>query len=298
MPRFTKALLLYNGNAGRGDIEQKLSDVLPILSRGIKELIVLQTASKEEVTEVCKKNSDQVELLIILGGDGTLHCCINALAPLPNRPIIAVLPGGTSNDFSRMLEIPQNLSAAAEAIIEGKVLDIDVAQSDEKYFLNFWGIGMVADTSKNIDDQHKKSFGVLSYFMSTLKTVSQSEQFTYKIETKGEVYEGEAVVILFLNGTFIGTRQIPVLTIDPTDGYLDVLIVKNSSIASFRELLSMSNAEVNKEALEQLIHFQADEIKINTGTAKEIDMDGEISTETPADIRILPKHIQMIQAQN
>lgn len=169
MPRFSKALLLYNGNAGKGDIEQKLRDTLPILSQGIKELIVLQTASIEEVTEACKTYSDQIDLLIILGGDGTLHCCINALAPLPNRPVVAVLPGGTSNDFSRMLQLPQNLASAAEAIVDGTVVDVDVAQSDDTYFLNFWGIGMVAETSKNIDEQQKKSLGVLSYFMSTLK---------------------------------------------------------------------------------------------------------------------------------
>lgn len=297
MPRFSKALLLYNGNAGKGDIEQKLRDTLPILSRGIKELIVLQTASIEEVTETCKAYSDQVDLLIILGGDGTLHCCINALAPLPNRPIVAVLPGGTSNDFSRMLQLPQNLASAAEAIVDGTAVDVDVAQSDDTYFLNFWGIGMVAETSKNIDEQQKKSLGVLSYFMSTLKTVSKSEQFMYKIKAEGEVYEGEAVGILVLNGTFIGTRQLPILTIDPTDGLLDVLIIKNSSLASFRELLSMNNAELNKEALQELTHFQANEIKVSTGSAKEIDMDGEISTKTPATIRVLPKHIQMIQAK-
>ncbi|AVQ97997.1 diacylglycerol kinase [Oceanobacillus iheyensis] len=297
MPRFSKALLLYNGNAGKGDIEQKLRDTLPILSRGIKELIVLQTASIEEVTETCKTYSDQVDLLIILGGDGTLHCCINALAPLPNRPIIAVLPGGTSNDFSRMLQLPQNLANAAEAIVDGTVVDVDVAQSDDTYFLNFWGIGMVAETSKNIDEQQKKSLGVLSYFMSTLKTVSKSEQFTYKIKAEGEVYEGEAVGILVLNGTFIGTRQLPILTIDPTDGLLDVLIIKNSSLAFFRELLSMNNAELNKEALQELTHFQANEIKVSTGSAKEIDMDGEIFTKTPATICVLPKHIQMIQAK-
>lgn len=59
----------------------------------------------------------------------------------------------------------------------------------------------------------------------------------------------------------------------------------------------MNNAELNKEALQELTHFQANEIKVSTGSAKEIDMDGEISTKTPATIRILPKHIQMIQAK-
>ncbi|WP_404457542.1 diacylglycerol/lipid kinase family protein [Oceanobacillus kapialis] len=296
MPRFNSALLLYNGNAGKGDNEQKLRETVPLLSREIKELTILQTASIEEVTETCKTYAAKIDLLIILGGDGTIHNCINAIASEPIRPTIAILPGGTSNDFSRMLQLPQNLSNAAEAIVNGSIIDVDLAKSNATYFLNFWGIGMVADTSKNINEQQKKTLGVLSYFMSTLKTVSQSEPFSYKIETNEETYEGEAVMILLLNGAFIGTRQIPISSIEPADGQLDVLIVKNSSLLSFRELLSMSNTDVGNDALEELTHFQSNNLKITTEIAKEIDMDGEIHTNTPAEIRILPKHIKMIKA--
>ncbi|GGB55610.1 YegS/Rv2252/BmrU family lipid kinase [Virgibacillus dakarensis] len=291
---FKKALFLYNGNAGSDDIEQKLSATLPILTQSVKELTVVQTKTIEEAKSCCTNVADKVDLIIILGGDGTVHECMNRIAVKEHRPAIAILPGGTCNDFSRMLNIPQNLRQAAEAIVNGEMVEIDVGESMGRYFLNFWGIGLVSETSQNIDENQKKSFGVLSYFISTLKTVNQAETFSYQIKTGDEQYTGDAVMLLVLNGKFIGTRQLPVSTIDPADGKLDVLIVKKSAIAAFRELLMMNNSNYDNEQLTAFTHFQTNELTINTDTGKEIDMDGEINGTTPAEIRLLPRHIKMV----
>ncbi|MEC5424686.1 YegS/Rv2252/BmrU family lipid kinase [Virgibacillus sp. C22-A2] len=295
MPKYEKALFLYNGNAGKNDMEQKLSQTLPIITKAIRELTIVQTKSSKEAKETCIAFASKIDLLIILGGDGTVHTCINSIAALESRPVVAILPGGTSNDFSRMLRIPQNLYAAATAIVEGDAVPIDIGKSNSTYFLNFWGIGLVSETSQNIDEDQKENFGVLSYFMSTLRTVSQAEPFTYDIKTLNNQYEGEAVMVLVLNGKFLGTKELPIATVDPSDGKLDILIVKNSNIASFRELLAMNNPEFYDKEFSELKHFQATELVINTDETKEIDMDGEINETTPSIIEILPSHLQMIQ---
>lgn len=107
MPKYRKGLFLYNGSAGNNNMEQNLKLTLPVLALAIKELTVLQTASVKEAQEVCRTFAKDIDILIILGGDGTVNACINSLAPLEKRPAMAILPGGTSNDFSRMLGIPQ-----------------------------------------------------------------------------------------------------------------------------------------------------------------------------------------------
>ncbi|WP_100012777.1 diacylglycerol/lipid kinase family protein [Lentibacillus sediminis] len=296
MPKYRKGLFLYNGNAGNNNIEQNLKLTLPVLAQAIKELTVIQTASEEEAQESCRTFAKDIDILIILGGDGTVNACINSLAPLEKRPAVAILPGGTSNDFSRMLGIPQQLEQAAYAIVRGEPTAIDIGKTGEKYFLNFWGIGLVADTSQNIDDDQKRSFGVFSYIMSTLRTVSQTEPFPYEITTGEQTYTGEAVMVIVLNGKFLGTRELPVPTIDPSDGKFDVLIVKDSTIATFRELLSMNNPNTEQSQLSDLEHFQTDKLTVAADHPKSVDMDGEITGSTPAEIEVLPGHIQLIQA--
>ncbi|WP_067730280.1 diacylglycerol/lipid kinase family protein [Oceanobacillus damuensis] len=294
MPKYEKALFLYHINAGKTNIEQKLSQTLPILSRHIKELTVLQTDTAEETENVCKTFGETIDLLIILGGDGTVHTCLNSIAPLEKRPIIAILPGGTSNDFSRMLQIPQNLQAAAEAIVKGEIIEIDIGKSNDRYFLNFWGIGLVADTSQNVNENEKKSFGALSYIMTAIRTVNNTQSFSYELNSDNGIFKGEAVLIAILNGKYIGTREIPISTISPNDGKLDVLVIKDSTLASFRELLSMNRTIVDNDEMEQLTHFQASSLSISTSEIKDIDMDGEIPSSTPAKISVLPKHLKMI----
>ncbi len=293
---YNKALYIYNGNAGKEAMEEKLAQTLPILSQAIKQLIIIQTESIEDARTTCIDYASHIDLLIILGGDGTIHNCINAIAPLNERPVIAILPGGTSNDITRMLQIPQNLYQAASAIIDGKVVPIDVGKADDRYFLNFWGIGLVAETSQNIDNDQKKNLGVLSYFMSTLKTVGQAKSFSYELKTSSDRYQGEAVMVIVLNGKYLGTREIPITSISPSDGRLDVLIVKNSSLASFRELLSMNNPETEINDLQEIKYTQTNRLHIHTNETKDVDTDGEIISGTPSTIEILPSHLRMIKA--
>ncbi|MFC3039310.1 diacylglycerol/lipid kinase family protein [Virgibacillus xinjiangensis] len=292
--KFDKALFLYNGNAGNDELKWKLAKTLPVLAEGIRDLRVVMTSSAEEAVYVCRKHSKEVDLLIILGGDGTVHQCINSISGLTHRPVLAILPGGTSNDFSRMLGMPQDLEQAAAALLEGEVMNIDVGTENERYFLNFWGIGLVAETSRNIDAEQKRNLGVLSYFMSTIRTVNQAEPFYYKIVADGATYEDEAVLVIVLNGKFLGTREVPIPSIQADDGLLDVLVVKTSTLASFRELLSIRNPNADMERFRELEHFQAKEVNITTQASKEADMDGELVGATPANISILPHHLQII----
>ncbi|MGM8366001.1 diacylglycerol/lipid kinase family protein [Virgibacillus sp. W0181] len=295
MGEWKKAMLVYNANAGANDIEKKLSQTVPVLSQEIKELTIIATSSAEDLKELCKTNASKVDLIIVLGGDGTVHLVINSIAPLETRPAIAILPGGTSNDFSRTLRIPQNLKAAAHSIVNGELIYIDICQANDYYFLNFWGIGLVTEASKNIDGVQKNNFGVLSYFMSTLKSMGQATSFSYWMKSNEKEYDGEAILIFILNGKFIGTRQLPIEGLSPNDGQLDVLIVKNSNLASLRELFSLNDQQVTPDQFEELEHFRVKKLEIDTKDEQEVDMDGEIYDSTPASVSVLPGHIQMVR---
>lgn len=296
MIQYNKGLFLYNGDAGPDQMNEKLSVALPVLSQHVEELRVVQTKSPEDLKEKCKEYGEEVEVIYILGGDGTVHDSVNALAQLENRPVIGVLPGGTCNDFTRMLGMPQNIKAAAQALVDGRVAPVDVGEiQNEGYFLNFWGIGLVTDTSLNIDPAQKDRFGVLSYFISAVKTMNASEPSHYKITIdQDDVYEEEGVMALVMNGQYIGTRYVPVPGLNVNDGKLDVLVVKNSNLSTFKELINMNQPGKDTDDLKGIFHRQASEVKIETENEQEVDTDGEIYLKTPGHIKVLPNHLRMI----
>ncbi|WP_079525604.1 YegS/Rv2252/BmrU family lipid kinase [Halobacillus hunanensis] len=296
MPRYQRGVFIYNGTAQSESLNQSLTVTLPVLAQAIKELTVVQTHSLEELRKVCYDYGSNVDVFVILGGDGTLHECINQLASLQSRPVIALLPGGTCNDFSRVLGTPQNLQVAATQLLQGEEVKVDIGKAGNRYFTNFWGIGLVTEASFNIDAEQKNRIGVLSYFISAIKTMNQTEPFSFTLRIDGKTVSEQAVMVLVMNGRFIGTREVPLPESQLQDGQLDVLIVKNSNLTTFKELLTMNRPGADPSKFQELSHMQGQQISVEVEEEKEVDMDGEIMGSTPARIEVLPNHFTFLCA--
>lgn len=294
MPRFERSVLLYNGAAGASTSETVLPLAVPALARASKKLELVQTHSKEEFEEACKNAADSADVLFVAGGDGTVHTAVQVLSSLEKAPILGILPSGTCNDFARTLTIPMALDAAAEELIEGEVKEIDSARINDHSFLNFAGIGLIADASLNIDPDLKDRYGKLSYFMSALQTMRQSENFSIFMEIDGVHYTEEGAAVLIMNGKSIGTHTFPLSTIDPADGLLDIFIIQTPSIAAIREWFSLSQPDVSPEELDHITHHQGKHIVIRTENEMDVDTDGEIYLKTPVTIKIQPKKLEML----
>ncbi|MCY8307321.1 YegS/Rv2252/BmrU family lipid kinase [Bacillus vallismortis] len=288
-----KALLIHNGNAGNKHIEKALGAVVPVLSQSLDEVMIRQTKKKDDAYHFCQSIDDSVDTVFILGGDGTVHQCINSISALERKPAVGILPGGTCNDFSRVLGIPQNLGKAAEALVSGQKTSIDVCQMNDRYFLNFWGIGLITETSNQINETAKALLGKISYFTSALRTVSSAEPFPMTLKIDGKEMKEEAVMLLVMNGQYIGTNRIPLPDASIDDGLLDILICRSTNLSALRELMSMEQGTINRFAGE-LSYIQASRIEIETDTAQKADTDGEVYTYTPAVIQVLPQHIDML----
>ncbi|MBU5268134.1 hypothetical protein [Virgibacillus proomii] len=75
-------------------------------------------------------------------------------------------------------------------------------------------------------------------------------------------------MILVLNGRFLGTQEIPIANLQPDDGKLDVLIVKNSNLAFFRELLSLNDPDTKLAYLNEIMYLQTDSLYIKQRNQK------------------------------
>lgn len=293
MPRFKHGVLLFNGQAGQDTAEQTLSLVVPVLATHCHKLTIVQTLSADEFKTACL-DASYADVLFLMGGDGTLHTAIQVLEHVEHFPIIGLLPGGTCNDFARTLGIPLLLKDAAQTLANGTVKDIDIGHINDSLFMNFAGIGLIAEASENINPDLKGKYGKLSYFMSAFQTFKQSEPFPIYLEVDGISYEKEAVMVLVMNGKSIGTHRFPLDSIDPSDGQLDVLLIQSSTMLAIREWFSLSQPDIFPEDLSNVEHYKGNHIIIRTEEPKNVDTDGEIYLQTPVDIRIKPRSVQFL----
>lgn len=296
---WNKGLLIYNGKAGQKNLDKTLGICVTTLSPHIKQLILMPTQEPKDAVEICRQYGEEVDIVIILGGDGTVHECVNGLAHLKNKPVVGILPSGTCNDFSRELGMSQNIRRAAEELLMGNTKEIDVGKVDQRYFLNFWGIGLIANTSTNINPIEKNTLGKISYFLSAIRTLNETDSFSFKVQYDEQVIEDEAIMILISNGGYVGTNRLPFKGINSSDGLLDVIIVKNSNLAVFKEVLLNKKYEVPHEQTDRdVIYFQAKSVNVSTTQERIADTDGELYMHTPAKISLLPAHLTFLCGEN
>lgn len=294
MARFSDILLICNGKAGQGTLEVLLKDAVPPLLDICSNLIIHKTKEKGDAERVCKETGSQYELVVIMGGDGTIHESINGLSALKERPMVGILPGGTCNDFARSLHIPMNIGQAVRLITERPFeKEIDIVRAGERYFSNFWGTGLVSQTSDNIDVGSKSVLGKLSYYISAFQSIKDSPILNVKVTTEDDVVEEEVVMLLVANGRSIGSNPLPTcISID--DGLMDIYVVKKSGFPLLKEFLVIKSTGNISEEYDDIMHIQAKEAHIELGQNEKLDMDGELYEGSRQSLKVLPKHLRFV----
>ncbi|WP_133740500.1 diacylglycerol/lipid kinase family protein [Actinorugispora endophytica] len=132
------------------------------------ELDVAQTEYRDHAKEMARKAADEgYELVVSLGGDGTVNEVVNGLLSVPDeakRPAYAALPGGSANVFIRALGLPSDPIEATGAVLEalrtGSRRTVGLGQIDEpgdgRYFTFCAGFGWDADVVHEVERQRRR----------------------------------------------------------------------------------------------------------------------------------------------
>ena len=111
-----RARVIYNPTSGKETLKRNLADILECLEQAGYEASAYATTPEPDSAknEARRAGESGFDLVVAAGGDGTINEVVNGIAPLENRPKMAIIPAGTTNDYARALKIPRgNIKAAA-----------------------------------------------------------------------------------------------------------------------------------------------------------------------------------------
>ena len=116
-----RALLLVNPAATTTGARTR--DVLIHALASDLKLEVATTEHRGHARELARRaaQSGSVELVVVLGGDGTVNEAVNGLlhqGPAEGLPRLAVVPGGSTNVFARALGLPNDAVEATGALLD------------------------------------------------------------------------------------------------------------------------------------------------------------------------------------
>ena len=231
--------------------------------------------------------AEGAEVVGAYGGDGTVMEVAQAVqgGDIP----MAILPGGTANLMPVELGIPKDLTEAAQIIIDPNsvVRQVDMGQVGEKRFMLRVGIGFAGEKVKLADRKLKDRWEILAYSIAGLKALHTVPVANYRITVDGVEYETDGKTCLIDNAGNIGIQGMSVAKdISVSDGLLDVIVVRDSSVGS---LLAVGGQVLGHESSSDAIkHWQGREIKIECDPPQTVQGDGEIWGPTPISIKVLP----------
>ncbi|MDT5026372.1 MAG: diacylglycerol kinase [Micromonosporaceae bacterium] len=124
--------VLQNPRAGRGRHPAEVAAALAALRRTDREVRVLDAHTAADASRACHEAvASGAEALIVIGGDGTVHVAIQAVAG--TGVPLGVVPAGTGNDFAAAVGVTSDLVRAAEAItvalLAGRTRPVDLART-------------------------------------------------------------------------------------------------------------------------------------------------------------------------
>ena len=285
-----KAMLIINPTSGgekalgyKEKLENKAKEYFGYVETKITGKAKDATAFAEEASQ------ENYEAVIVFGGDGTVNEVISGIAEKDYIPKLGIIPGGTGNLITKLLEISQDIDEAIDQLDFNKTNSIDIGKANKSYFGYIFSVGSLPEAIHNVEIEDKTKYGVLAYAINTIKSVIKDEVFNIKIETENGSYEGEASQVLVLLSNYYADKKI---FEENKDGYANILILKNASIISKISLIPdlLKGDIVENDNIEYII---AKDITISSDTKLESDIDGDQSDDLPVKITVLGNHIEI-----
>jgi diacylglycerol kinase (ATP) len=259
--------------------------------------------------------SDEADVILLFGGDGTIHRHLSQLVKLA-IPVL-IVPVGSGNDFARAL----GLRSLRDSLVawrrlcggQGNVREIDLGvvtpladageapptdaqcryapHGSPRYFCSVAGVGLDAEIARRANALPRWLRGHGGYALSLAPTIFRFAPFPLKILAPDEAggwvarRDGLTTLAAFANsGVYGGGMKIaPRALMD--DGQLDVCVI--GVIGGFKLASLFPSVYFGRHlSIREVDYFQAARVRVETETALDIYADGEFVCETPAEISV------------
>lgn len=280
-------------NPGAGDVSEgasKIEQVMRYLSDdGLKVDLALAHPKKEAIPIAQKAVKDGYDVIIAMGGDGTIGAVIRGIARTKAR--LGIIPAGTENDIAKSLGIPEDLKEACALIASGHTRTLDLGQISTKkrknfYFFMVTAIGFTATVYPMISEVPQGNFsGIKNAVMTFLKFKTKPKVFlTLDDESKIEV---ETMLVTVANTPISGVKNLVAPDASMEDGLLDVAVYPDFSKS---DLLSYFIKTAHEGSMPdgKIQRYQARKIKVKTSPKLDIAAEGIILGKGTAWIKVLP----------
>ena len=278
-------LYIYNPAAGRKTAKASLSDVVEVFSRQGYGVTVHPTQGQGDATQTVIGQGAAFDRVVCCGGDGTLNETVQGLLALPadQRPVLGYIPAGTTNDFSRTLELPRALPELAEVAGEGAPRPIDVGEAEGRPFTYVAAFGLFTDVSYSTPQANKNLLGHFAYVLEGMGRLASIPSYHMRVTAPGgpEV-EGDFIYGMVGNTVSVGGLvNLPRDKVRLDDGRFEVILIRQPKTAKdWQDILTaLTTLELSQDGDGAVVGFSAGEVTFTCDAPVAWTVDGEFGGE-------------------
>lgn len=272
-----KLLLILNPCSGQKKANKYIIDIVSLFTLAGYDCTFHVTSFSKDAEQYVTNNSQNFELIVCIGGDGTLNEVISGLMASGNNIPIGYIPSGSTNDFANSLQLSKDVMVAAKNIVKGNIKQYDVGSFNGRYFSYIASFGAFTKVSYDTPQTLKNSLGHLAYVLASIKELADIKPIHLKMKADEQIFEDDYIFGAISNSTSIaGFLTLNPKEVDLSDGLLEVLLIKNPStpIELSNIAMALTTRNLNNDTVK---FFSANKIEIETTPLVNWTLDGEFA---------------------
>jgi diacylglycerol kinase (ATP) len=236
------------------------------------------------------------DLVVAVGGDGTLNEAVNGLMRAGGKTELATIPFGTGMDFGRTYGIPTDFDDAVRVALGTTTRTIDVGrvsyrtwagEEEERYVVNVGSVGMSAAVAQRANGMSKALGGRATFFYALVRVFLDWQNTLVKVELDGVERSARMHDVIVANGRFHGGAMKLAPDALPDDGLFDVVLIGDITKLDFAttspKIYNGTYLAHPKVDLER-----ARVVAVDAAEPLPIELDGEQVGTTPVRFEVVP----------
>ena len=288
-------IFIINPAAGSRDRTADYSEVIrKVCKEKNLDYRIEVSAAPGECARIAREAAETGEevRLYACGGDGTLNEVVAGAAGFGNASV-TVFSGGSGNDFVKLFSDPKAF-IDLERLVDWEEASFELIDCNGDLSLNICSVGLDARIGTDVANYKRLPLlqGFRAYAVSTVINVIRGIGEHYVVEVNGESVDAEQTFVCVCNGRFSGGGFNPVPEADPTDGLLDVLLMKTVSRLQVPGLIGKYKSGRYKELGGVVRHLRTKFIRITCDKPTPINLDGELRTAQVVEMSVSDKKLR------
>ena len=242
---------------------------------------------------------DGAELLVVVGGDGTVHEVVNGIAGREDVEL-ALIPRGTGWDFARGHGISKRLDRALRVALDGQARPFDLGRAtyradgrdETAWFANMASVGMSGAVAAKANATTKALGAKTSYLLALGVVFARWKNVRLRVEVGDERREGLMEDTIVAVGRYLAGGMMITPDAEPDDGLFDVLLIgdvtKTELVRVMPKIYRGTHLPHPKGEV-----LRGSTVSIEAEAPLPVQLDGEQPGSTPVRFELVPAAIRL-----